>query len=244
MKPPSQSSLLLFFALSGGVMVVLLPLCGQRPGPSAPLEISRHETPPAVDLSDLQNIEREPLSIPDVDLAEGSDWIIPAADGTLPPSPPPSTPPSPSASVQPPAPVAAGLSADGGEADEIAAYLQKVEHALMSGKYWSSPEMMAQSLLAEMSTGQTGGLATLRESNAAVLDRLKQISPPDSCAAHHRETMATLEASVNMLRTWESMLEKGDLAGFASMTADAEALRSRAARVDAMTAALKDSAGQ
>ena len=124
-------------------------------------------------------------------------------------------------------------------ADATERYLRDVEYALMSGKYWGSPDALAQTLISEMTTGQTGGLTTLRESNAAVLARLEAISPPAGCEAHHRETVATVAASVEMLAAWESMLQQGDLAGFASITGDAEALKARAERVEAMTEALR-----
>jgi hypothetical protein len=239
---PSQSSALLFLALTGGLVVVLIPMCGHRQPEGEPLTVVRAQPAPSIDLSELHSIERDPIEIPDsgLDGVQG-EWVVPGEEPSLAvradaaqEEPRPSlTPPA----VTPPAAVS-------GEPDAIARYLRDTEHALMSGQYWSSPDSLAQGLIGEMTQGQTGGLSTLRQSNEDVLARLQQIVPPPGCEAHHAETVATVSASVELLRRWESMLEQGDLAGFAGVAGEAEALRSRSQRVEAMTDALRRQSGR
>ena len=174
----------------------------------------------------LGEIEREPLeAVADSGLAK--DWIV------IPE--PESAAPAPGATT-----VAAG---EGEGAAAVAGYLQAMEHALMTGGYWSDPHQLAQTVLAEMVQGETGGLRRLRESTAGVRRRVQAIRPPPGCAAHHRRTLEVLDQGVELVASLEGAMQAQDLAAIAAATAQAERLQAGAAEVDAMTAELRLRAG-
>ncbi|MFT5682513.1 MAG: hypothetical protein ACI8RZ_003431 [Myxococcota bacterium] len=184
-------------------------------------------------LADLHDIERDPIYIPDSGLSEmQGDCMVSGSQPVAEAAPQP-RPTAPSSVAREPAPVTPIGASIGDAANR---YLRDVEHALMSGKYWRRPDERAQTLIAEMTQGETGGLETLRQSNVAVLERMEAITPPAGCEDHHRQTVTR---SIEMLSPWEGMLSTGDLAGLASITAEAESLKTQAAEVEALTDAIK-----
>ena len=150
------------------------------------------------------------------------------------PAPTPSTPVQSAAleiAARPaPAPIGGERDSAGFDAERasVAAYFDAVDHiqaAAMSGE----AEGIAHEMAAALSRGDTSGLdKTIRDTEGAKRS-LAAVAPPASCAAHHRESLASLDDAMEVPRSMKTAMESSEPATqLASVSARATALRSRA----------------
>lgn len=242
-RKPSSSSLLLALAV-GIVLCTGLALLLQQ-GPAVEgaagtgavaVELAMDGPTPTASLTDLGPlgpIERDPIEFPD---GPSYDWIVTGeerveaeARGELTPVAPDRA--TPSGEARPGAALA-------GQDDAVAAYLSEVDFALQAGAWWSDSHALAQQVLSEAMTGETASVGDLRRSNAEVLRRVSALDAPPEARAHQRATVEVLREGDALLAEWEAAVETGDLEALAGFASSAEALRTSAAEVDALTAAL------
>jgi hypothetical protein len=70
------------------------------------------------------------------------------------------------------------------------------------------------------------------------------VAPPASCAAHHRESLASLDDAMEVLRSLKTAMESSEPATqLASVSAGAAALRSRADALQREELALRERYG-
>lgn len=164
------------------------------------------------------------------------------ADVTLP------TPPAPRAAYEPAPPVAAPSPAPSRSANDpdraaVAAYFDVVDR-IQPAEISGSAESAANELAVALAKGDTSGLdAMIRDSEAAKA-KLAAVVPPPACAAHYRESAASLDDGLAMLRALKAAVESTDpVAALAAVGARATELRSRADALQREDAALRQRFG-
>ncbi len=158
--------------------------------------------------------------------------VTPFADVPPAPRPPPPAPEPRDAfrDAARPAPVArdAGGARSDPDLSAVAAYLDAVDR-VQPGATGGSPEGIANELATALANGDTSGLDGMIRETEGAKERLARLRPPAACAAHHRESLGSLDDALEVLRTLKTAMESPDpAAGLASVAAQAGALRSRA----------------
>ncbi len=134
------------------------------------------------------------------------------------------------AAVQAPAPADGGRGSAGSESERasVVAYFDAVDH-IQSGAMSGETEGIANEMAAALANGDTSGLDKLARQTEATKASLAAITPPASCATFHRESLASLDDALEVVRSLKAALGSPDpSAEFASVAARANALRARA----------------
>ena len=114
------------------------------------------------------------------------------------------------------------------ERASVAAYFDAVDH-IQAGAMSGEAEGIAHEMAAALANGDTSGLDKMIRDTEAAKQSLAALTPPASCAAHHRESLASLDDALGVLRSLKSAMESSEPAAqLASVSAQATALRSRA----------------
>ena len=150
------------------------------------------------------------------------------------PAPMPSTPVQ-SAALQiaaspAPAPIGGERGSAGFDAERasVAAYFDAVDH-IQARSMSGEAEGVANEMAAALAKGDTSGLDKMIRETEAAKQSLAALMPPASCAAHHRESLASLDDAMEVLRSMKTAMESSEPATqLASVSARATALRSRA----------------
>jgi len=126
----------------------------------------------------------------------------------------------------------------------VAAYLDAVD-AIQASGLAGSPENAANEMAVALARGDASGLDGLVREAEEARRRLLGISPPAACAAHHRETLASFDDALEMLRALRDASASGDpAASLAAVAARATALRSRAEALQREDRVLRVRAGR
>jgi type IV secretory pathway VirB10-like protein len=165
---------------------------------------------------------------------------------------PASTPSSPgeSAALQiaaspAPAPIGGerGSARFGAERASVAAYFDAIDH-IQAGSMSGEAEGVANEMAAALAKGDTSGLDKLIRETEAAKQSLAALTPPASCAAHHRESLASLDDAMEVLRSMKAAMESSEPATqLANVSARATALRSRADALQKEELALRERYG-
>jgi hypothetical protein len=90
-------------------------------------------------------------------------------------------------------------------------------------------EGIAREMAAALANGDTSGLDKMIRETEAAKQSLAAVTPPASCAAHHRETLASFDDAMDVLRSLKTAMESSDPATqLAGVSVRATALRPRA----------------
>ena len=110
----------------------------------------------------------------------------------------------------------------------VAAYFDAVER-IQVGSMSGEAESVGQEMAAALANGDTSGLDKMIRETEAAKARLAAVPPPAPCAAHHRESLGSLDDALEVLRSLKAAMESPDPAAqLAGVSARAQALRSRA----------------
>lgn len=128
---------------------------------------------------------------------------------------------------------------DDPERAAVAAYLDAVD-AIQASGLAGSPESAANEMAVALARGDASGLDGLVREAEESRRRLLGISPPAACAAHHRETVASFDDALGMLRALKAATGSGDPStALADVAARATALKARAEALKAEEEALR-----
>ena len=86
----------------------------------------------------------------------------------------------------------------------MAAYFQAVENIQPGSN--GDPETMAQQVVAGLGKGDTSGFDGMIQQAQVARNRLSAITPPQPCTAYHRESLASLDASLDLMRDMKKAL--------------------------------------
>jgi type IV secretory pathway VirB10-like protein len=134
------------------------------------------------------------------------------------------------AASQAPAPIGgeSGNAASDPERAAVAAYFDAVDH-IQAGAVSGEPDAVANEMAAALANGDTSGLDKMIRQTEAAKASLAAITPPAPCVTHHRESLASLDDALEVLRSMKTAMESSDpVAQLANVSAKATALRSRA----------------
>lgn len=149
------------------------------------------------------------------------------------------------AASQVPAPIGGERAGAGFDAERasVAAYFDAADHiqaAAMSGE----AEGIAHEMAAALANGDTSGLDKMIRDTEEAKRSLAAVTPPAPCAAHHRESLASLDDALEVLRSLKTAMESSEPAAqLASVSARANALRSRAEALQKEELALRQRYG-
>lgn len=136
-----------------------------------------------------------------------------------------------------------GSAGSDSERAAVAAYLDAVDH-IQPGKMSGDAESVAGEMAGALAKGDTSGLdRMIRETEAARVS-LAALTPPASCAAHHRESIGSLDDALEMLRSLKTAMESSEPAAqLTGVTTRAAALRSRSEALQKEELALRQRYG-
>jgi len=161
--------------------------------------------------------------------------VVPAAPVVAPP-PPAAPDPAPPTAGPVPAPEVPGAAA-------VAAYFAALDAIGPSGPA-GDPQSLAGGLATALAQGDTSGIDGLIRETEESRARLLAIAPPAACAAHHRETLASLDDALGMLRALKAATGSDDPAtALADVATRSTALKSRAEALQAEERALRERYG-
>lgn len=110
----------------------------------------------------------------------------------------------------------------------VAKYLDAVDQ-IQPANVSGGAESIAGEMAAALARGDTSGLNGMIRDSEAARERLAALRPPEACAAHHRETLGSLDDALEMLRSLKSAMESPDpAAALANVASRASTLRTRA----------------
>ena len=129
------------------------------------------------------------------------------------------------------------------ERASVAAYFNAVDRIQMGGMTGEA-EGIAREMAAALANGDTSGLDKMIRETEAAKQSLAAVTPPASCAAHHRESLASLDDAMDVLRSLKTAMESSDPATqLAGVSARATALRPRAEALQKEELALRERYG-
>ena len=144
-----------------------------------------------------------------------------------------------------PAPIGGERGSAGFDAERasVAAYFDAVDH-IQAGSMSGEAEGVANEMAAALAKGDTSGLDKVIRETEAAKQGLAALTPPASCAAHHRESLASLDDAMEVLRSMKTTMESSEPATqLANVSARATALRSRADALQKEELALRERYG-
>jgi len=212
----SKSLVIAVAAAAAASLLALAFVLGRESGPSVSAPLTRIER-----VTVTPRPQGEPLRLPAppaASIRENTD-TRPGA-GQVPSSP-----------EQTAAPQAALGQANAGSDPEraaVVAYFDAVDR-IQAGAMSGEAEGIANEMAAALANGDTSGLDKMIRQTEAAKASLAAVTPPAPCAAFHRETLASLDDSLEVLRSMKSAMESSEPAAqLASVATRATALRSRA----------------
>ncbi len=124
----------------------------------------------------------------------------------------------------------------------VAAYFQAVEASQPSAS--GDPETLAQQVVAGLGKGDMSGFDGMILQAQATRNRLYAITPPQPCAAYHRESLTSLDAGLDLMRDMKQALSSSGQEVAAIQLADrANALKARTGALQLQELALKQRYG-
>jgi hypothetical protein len=136
---------------------------------------------------------------------------------------------------------AAALGADPMRAP-VAAYFEAIER-IQPGQLGGDPSEVANQIVEAMGKGDTSGLDDLTRKMEAAKRRLEALDPPKPCALHHRESLASLEEGLRMLRSMKKSIASSDVDGLSKLASQGETIRSRSEALSREEQALRQRYG-
>ena len=136
----------------------------------------------------------------------------------------------PSAPLQAAAPAESGRSSPSADPARaaVAAYFDLVDH-IQPGAMSGDAEAMANEMGAALANGDMSGLDKLVRQTEAAREKLAAVVPPPACAEFHRDSLASVDDALAVVRSLKTAMESPEPAAqLASVAARANALRARA----------------
>ncbi len=124
----------------------------------------------------------------------------------------------------------------------VAAYFQAVEAIQPPAS--GDPETLAQQVVAGLAKGDMSGFDGMIQQAKMARERVSAITPPQPCAAYHRESLASLDAGLELMRDMKNALSTSGQDAAAIQLADrAYALKARTDALQIQENALKQRYG-
>ncbi|MCG3193899.1 MAG: hypothetical protein DIJKHBIC_03153 [Thermoanaerobaculia bacterium] len=178
-----------------------------------------------------------PALSPSASLTEALPGLAPRSSPAM--IPLPASPSGPAAEVSSPRAVERG---DSNRA-AVAAYFEALDR-IQPEKMAGSAEGVGLELASALANGDTSGLDGLIRDSESARTRLAALEPPQACANHHRESLASLDEALEMLRGLKTAMQSADpVAGLGAISSRAQALRARSEALQREEQSLREQYG-
>lgn len=108
----------------------------------------------------------------------------------------------------------------------VATYFRAIDS--IQPQLTGDPESVAQEVMAGLGKGDTSGFDRMIQQAEATRARLSALAPPTPCAAYHRDSLACLEASLDLMHSMKQLLSApGQGASGPDLTDQANAMKAR-----------------
>ncbi|HTL97470.1 MAG TPA: hypothetical protein VL181_01575 [Holophagaceae bacterium] len=125
----------------------------------------------------------------------------------------------------------------------VAAYFNAMGH-IQAGGMAEGPEGAAQGIVGSLMKGDSSGFDQMIQQAESARASLAAITPPQPCAAYHRESLETLDEGFSLMRSLKTALAAPDGASQVSaLTAQANDLRARSEALQSEEQALRQRYG-
>jgi hypothetical protein len=144
-----------------------------------------------------------------------------------------------------PTQVAGSRAGEGGDREKaaVAAYLDAVDR-IQPQKMGGSAESVAAEMATALANGDTSGLDRFIRETEAARSSLAALMPPEVAATYHRESLASLDDALEMLRSLKTAMASPDpTAQLGVVATRASALRSRSEVLQKEEGALRERYG-
>jgi hypothetical protein len=105
---------------------------------------------------------------------------------------------------------ASALPATGEERRQVQKYFADVDGLLQGQSFSGDPQVLAQKLLQQATSGDTSGLDALFAAHEKATVALRGLDVPPACQEHHRRTLALAEKTLGLGRKVQAGLSGGD----------------------------------
>jgi hypothetical protein len=105
---------------------------------------------------------------------------------------------------------ASALPATGEERRQVQKYFADVDGLLQGQSFSGDPQVLAQKLLQQATSGDTSGLDALFAAHEKATLALRGLDVPPACQEHHRRTLALAEKTLGLGRKVQAGLSGGD----------------------------------
>ena len=236
----------LLAGLAGVAAVALLGvvfLLGRESGRDTPKEPGKEAAVPVPALP-AQSVPGQPVpgqpvpgqTVPGQPVPPQSAQAGPSASPAEPwsPAPPsvsqpiPKAPAIPAGAVPPPATPSRAA---------VAAYFQAVN--ALQPQSGGAPEAMAQQVMGSFAQGDTSGFQAMLQQAQETRKRMAAIPVPQPCAAYHQETLACLDAGLDLMLAIQKAISGTPDAQAPDLTNQANALKARSNALQGQEQALK-----
>ncbi|MDP6931607.1 MAG: hypothetical protein QGG40_01765, partial [Myxococcota bacterium] len=112
-------------------------------------------------------------------------------------------------------------------ASQVRRYLQAMEYASSTGKYWDDAHGQAQVVVAQIIKGDSSEMDNLANSYRSVMERIRAIDAPPGCGAHQEATLAVLEETVRTLEGYSRATKNQDLDAVVGLASQSNGLREK-----------------
>ncbi|MCC6129369.1 MAG: hypothetical protein IT186_05530 [Acidobacteria bacterium] len=153
--------------------------------------------------------------------------------------------PLPASSSGPAAEVSSPRAVERGDSNRaaVAAYFEALDR-IQPEKMAGSAEGVGLELASALANGDTSGLDGLIRDSESARTRLAALEPPQACANHHRESLASLDEALEMLRGLKTAMQSADpVAGLGAISSRAQALRARSEALQREEQSLREQYG-
>ena len=125
----------------------------------------------------------------------------------------------------------------------VAAYFDAVDH-IQSGGMAGGPESTAQGIMGSLMKGDSSGFDQMIQQAESARASLAAITPPSPCAAYHRESLASLDDGLSLMRSLKASMDAPNGASqIAALTTQANTLRAQSEALQKEEQALRQRYG-
>ncbi len=125
----------------------------------------------------------------------------------------------------------------------VAAYFKAVEY-MQPASQGGNPESMAQEVVAGLGKGDMSGFDDMIKQAQETRRRLSGIAPPQPCTAYHRESLASLDAGLDLMKAMQKALSSsGQESQVLNLADQANALKARSEALQLQEKTLKQRYG-
>lgn len=136
-----------------------------------------------------------------------------------------------------------GAPAAASEREAVAAYFGQVERLETSFRNWSDPQQLAMQLVQQGAQGDRRGLDELLATARQARQAMAEVSPPGPCREHHAESLALMDAAVDLLGRLGPALAGQDFNALQAVAGAGQDLEARTKRLQALDADLRQRYG-